>query len=95
MSETTQPLRPQEEINVDYGQTCANIGDKQHRIEILSKEIEGLKLKLHDLDAETIALAKQKAEIAAHNQKIDDEKAVKKDKFKVVDGDLVPEEVKA
>ena len=64
--------RPLEEIQKEYNNICATVGDRAYRAELLKKEIEELHAKQWELNQESnAAVAKQKA---AEAQKVSDEK---------------------
>jgi methionine synthase I (cobalamin-dependent) len=60
-------MREVKEINQDYVNACALIGDKQFRIERLSKEIFELKNKLEELHKEALNIEKENVEVHKQN----------------------------
>ena len=62
-----EQLRTREQINQDYGNTCAQIGERVFQISVMEQDVEALKRRILSIGEEMKALeqvAKQSAPVA-------------------------------
>lgn len=63
-TKVTTEKRTLQQVNQEYAQTCAQLGDFWHRLQVTTKDMETINRRLNDLDLEANVL---KAEEAASN----------------------------